>query len=133
MERKTIATTVRRTATTIPTDNNNRLRPFRQIEAIIAQRRPFGRHDAISHREGSTQLCHPRTPNCGEVSREDIAFTGYSFGVVQHCNKSAARLGTQTCCTDSIAVFTAIPCRPGILVYHTVPPFVLVFARGLTG
>ena len=41
MERKPIATTVRRTATTIPTDNNNRLRPFRQIEAIIAQRRPM--------------------------------------------------------------------------------------------
>ena len=41
-------------------------RQFRQMEAIIAQRTPFGRHVAISHTEGTTQLCHPWTTNCGE-------------------------------------------------------------------
>ena len=40
-----------------------------QMEAILAQRRAFGRHVAISHTEGTTLLCHPRTPNCGEWNR----------------------------------------------------------------
>ena len=48
------------------------------MEAIIAQRRPFGRHVAISHTKGTTQLCRPRTTNCEEGKRPH-AFTAWLF------------------------------------------------------